>query len=155
MRLIALAALAFAAPFSGAGAHEVKAGALTLSNLAMRASLGTNPNTAAYLTIANAGAKLDRLLSASCACAAKVETHATMNHGGVAMMHSAGPVAIPARGAVKLAPGGTHLMLTGLKSRLRPGGMQLITLRFERAGEVKAAFHVQSVIGGPDGHKAH
>lgn len=154
MRLLILAVLAFAAA-STAHAHEVKAGDLTLSDLAVRASLGTNPNTAAYLTIRNAGAKPDRLLSASCACAAKVETHATMTHDGMAMMHPTGPLVVPASGALTLAPGGTHLMFTGLKTRLIDGRMQDVTLRFERAGLVKAGFHVKAVIGGADVHADH
>ncbi|MGZ8364527.1 MAG: copper chaperone PCu(A)C [Caulobacteraceae bacterium] len=151
MRLIiGLALLALTA--SAAQAHEVKAGDLTLSNLQVRASLGSNPNTAAYLTIANAGAKPDRLLSASCACAAKVEAHQTMMHGGMSMMMAAPAVAIPARGSVSFTPGGLHLMVTGLKAPLKDGGMQEFTLRFERAGAVKAGFHVTSRIAAEAVH---
>jgi copper(I)-binding protein len=151
--LILAAAAAFMT--TAAEAHQVKAGDLTLSNLNVRASLGANPNTAAYLTITNAGAKPDRLLGASCACAAKVTMHKTMNHGGAAMMMASGPVAIPAKGSAVFAPGGAHLMLEGVKGKLADGAMQQITLRFERAGAVKAGFHVKANLTPGADHAHH
>ena len=142
-----LLAAGLAAP---ALAQSVKAGDLTLSNLEMRASLGANPNTAAYLTISNAGTRSDRLMSVSCACAAKVEVHNSDMSGGMARMRSAGPIIIPPGGKAVFAPGAFHLMVTGLKRKLDDGDMQEMTLRFERAGPVKAAFHVKARIGGGD-----
>src|SRR5260370_41187861 len=46
---------------------------------------------------------------------------------------------------VKLAPGGHHLMLLGLKSPLRQGDKLPVTLEFEKAGKVKLTFDVQGV----------
>jgi periplasmic copper chaperone A len=153
MRRIAIAAALAAATSAGpALAHEVKAGDLTLSKLAVRASLGAAPNTAGYLTIANTGARPDRLLSVSCACARKVEMHASTTSGGMATMTPTGPVAIPAGASVAFAPGGLHLMVMGLTTKLNDGAMQEMTLRFERAGTVKATFHVKAKIDGAD-HK--
>lgn len=132
---------------------QTKAGDLTLSTLQVRASLGANPNTAAYLTIANAGSRPERLLSASCACAAKVEAHATVVRGGVASMAPAGPVAVPPKGSTTFKPGGLHLMVTGLKAPLKDGAVQEMTLRFERAGPVTARFRVVTRVDG--GAPAH
>ena len=144
----ALALLAIAGPCS-ASAHEVKAGDLTLSDLAVRASIGAVPTSAAYLTITNTGAKPDRLVSASCACARSVMIHVTDMSGGMASMKSMGAVTVPANGSVALKPGGMHLMVMGLKAPLKDGGMQEFTLHFERAGEVKAGFHIKSRIDQP------
>jgi copper(I)-binding protein len=149
MKPIAIAVLAAAVSLAGAsaaGAHEVKAGDLTLKGVVVRASLGANPNTAAYLTIVNAGPTPDRLLSVSCACAASVSAHLSQMHGGMMSMAPAGPVVVPAHGAVSFAPGGLHLMVMGLKAPLQDGAMQEMTLRFQRAGVVKAGFHVQAKI---------
>lgn len=147
MRNLILSGLALAVLVAvPASAHEVKAGDLTLKALAVRASLGANPNTAAYLTITNAGAKPDRLLSAACTCAAKVEAHTSQMTGATMSMTPSGPVSIPAHGSVSFAPGGLHLMVTGLKAPLVDGRMQEMTLKFERAGVVKAGFHVQGRI---------
>ena len=148
----ALAALLAAAP---AAAHEVKAGDLTLSGLAIRASLGASPNPAGYLTIANAGSRPDRLLSVTCACARKVEVHSSGMAGRMATMTATGPVTIPARGSVSFAPGGLHLMVMGLNARLDDGGMQEMVLRFERAGAVKAGFHVKARIDAGMGAMNH
>jgi hypothetical protein len=55
-------------------------------------------------------------------------------------------VTIPAGGKVEFKPDGLHVMLVGLKGPLKAGGMQEMTLRFQKAGTVKAGFHVRDVI---------
>ncbi len=42
---------------------------------------------------------------------------------------------IPANTTLKLEPGGTHVMLTGLEQPLEAGSELPLTLRFERSGE--------------------
>jgi copper(I)-binding protein len=149
MRTLLLAA--FAAALAGAvQAHEVKAGPLTLGNLAVRASLGAVPTSAAYLTIDNAGAVPERLLSVDCACAKSAMVHRTETKDGISSMDAAAAVVIPAHGKVTFQPGGLHIMLMGLKGPLKAGGMQDLTLHFEHAGAVKAGFHVRDVIGAAD-----
>jgi copper(I)-binding protein len=146
-RLVPFAALlALIAAPAHADPHQVKAGDLVIASRAVRASIGHNPNTAAYLTIANGGAKPDRLMSAACACAAKVEIHVMQEMKGMMMMGDAGPVEVPAHGKVTFHPGGRHLMLTGLKEPLLDGGQQEITLVFEHAGKVTASFNIRSRI---------
>ena len=146
---VAALALAGAAGVAEAGAHEVKAGALTLGDLAVRASLGAVPTSAAYLTIDNAGDTPDRLLSVDCACAKSASVHRTETKAGVSSMDAAGAVVIPAHGKVVFKPEGLHIMLMGLTGPLKAGGMQHLTLRFENAGVVKAGFHVRDVIRAP------
>jgi hypothetical protein len=51
---------------------------------------------------------------------------------------------IPARSAVALAPGGLHLMMTGLKRPLRAGDRFPVTLIFARAGKRVVEFLVSS-----------
>jgi copper(I)-binding protein len=147
MRQIALAASVLLAAALPASAHEVKAGALTLGDLSVRASLGNVPSSAAYLTIVNGADRPDRLLSVDCACAASASVHRTETKGGITSMDAAGPVVIPAHGRVSFAPGGLHIMLMGLKAPLKAGETQRMTLRFEHAGAVGAGFQVRDVIG--------
>ena len=144
-------ALAFAVP---AAAHQVTQGDLTLTDLQVRASLGQAPNTAGYLTIRNAGHRPDRLLSASCTCAARVELHAHQMRKGVARMVRVRAVAVPSGGEARLAPGGAHLMLFGLKQPVLDGTNVPMTLVFQRAGRVSTNFHVRSQIGAapPEAH---
>lgn len=46
---------------------------------------------------------------------------------------------------VKLAPGGYHLMMFDLKDPLKQGDTVPVTLKFEKAGEVKVSLAVQGV----------
>ena len=49
---------------------------------------------------------------------------------------------IAARGSFELKPGGAHLMLVNLKAPFKEGAKVPLTLRFERAGEVRTELHV-------------
>jgi len=147
--LLAVAGLALATSGAGADPHQVQARGITISEGVVRASIGKAPNSAAYMVIANAGGTADRLISASCACAAKVEAHESHAMAGMPSMmemRATGPVTIPAHGSVSFRPGGRHLMLTGLKGRLTDGGVQKITLVFEHAGAITADFHISARI---------
>ena len=65
---------------------------------------------------------------------------------GMSTMQSIGPIVIPAHGQLVFRPGGLHLMLTQLKEPLVEGGEQNITLVFQRAGVVRASFHIRAQI---------
>lgn len=136
--LIFAALLLAAAP---AAAHEVRKGAIVADHPLMRASLGRAPNTAAYVVLRNTGPTPDRLVSASCACARKVEIHHHDMAGGVMKMHRMAALPVPAGGVAELAPGQGHaLMVMGLKKPIEAGTMVELRLRFERAGEVRVPF---------------
>jgi copper(I)-binding protein len=46
---------------------------------------------------------------------------------------------------VKLAPGGYHLMMMDLKSPLKQGDKEPVTLEFEKAGKVTVSLDVEGV----------
>ena len=141
-----LAALATAVLAAPAAAADVAKGDLTLVAPQMRASLGRAPTTAGYVTIRNAGARGDRLVAASCACAERVELHGHRLEKGVASMTRLRAIDVPARGRAVLAPGGAHLMFIGLKGRVADGAQQPVTLVFERAGRVTVRFQARARI---------
>jgi copper(I)-binding protein len=143
---LAAAATILAAGAAGADPHQVKQGDITISSRMVRTSFRGTPNSAAYMVVANAGAAADKLISARCACAASVGIHMTENMAGMSTMQSVAPVTIPAHGQVVFRPGGLHLMLTHLKEPLVEGGEQDITLVFQRAGAVRASFHIRAQI---------
>ena len=67
-------------------------------------------------------------------------------------------IAVAAGQAVAMKPGGLHLMLTGLRAPLRPGNKLPLTLRFEKAGVVRASLPVLPPgAQGPatEGHHGH
>jgi Uncharacterized protein conserved in bacteria len=93
--------------------------------------------TAAYLTITGATGQADALLSASSPGAGIVELHeVSTDASGMTGMHPVKQIDIPAGGAVRLEPGGFHLMIMGLTSELKVGGTLELDLVFEHAGKV-------------------
>jgi hypothetical protein len=106
---------------------------------------------AGYLTIRNAGAA-DRLLSASSSAAEQVQTHVTFREGEISRMREVKGYEVPARGTLELKPGGAHLMLVNLKAPLKEGMSVPLTLRFEKAGEVKTELQVRPLTGGVEQH---
>lgn len=109
--------------------------------------------SAAYFEVRDPTAQADRLVGASCACAARAELHQMSMAGGVMRMTALpGGAAVPAHGALKLAPMGTHLMLLGVKSTLRAGDQVRLTLDFAKAG--KLVVQVPIAATAPSGDMA-
>jgi copper(I)-binding protein len=95
-----------------------------------------------YLVIRNQGAAADRLVSASSPAAAKVELHVHINDNGVMKMREVRGYDVPAKGSFELKPGGAHLMFVDIKRTFKEGEKLPVKLKFEKAGEVSAEFHV-------------
>jgi copper(I)-binding protein len=151
--LTALAALLLA---SAAGAHEFKAGSITIEHpWARPADAG---NSAAYFGIANAGAA-DRLIGVSSEVAGSVEMHSTtIDAQGVGRMVPVQAVDVPAGAAATFAPGGLHVMLVGLKHPLKAGDEFPLTLTFEQAGAVTVEVAIEKTAshgGGEDMQHKH
>lgn len=90
---------------------------------------------AVYATIAN-GAPADTLSSIETPAAQTALLHSTMDHGGMQMMHAVTFFPIPADSTVRLAPGGTHIMLEGLSRQFTSGDSIPLVLVFRRAGPI-------------------
>lgn len=111
------------------------------------------PTAAGYLTIRNAGRAPDRLLDGSTTLAAVVQLHSMSTQGGVMRMRPmTGGLAVAGGATARVQPGdGLHLMLIGLKRPLRAGEHVPITLRFARAGAVRADFAVRPQLSATSG----
>jgi copper(I)-binding protein len=88
-----------------------------------------------YATIVNGG-PADTLSNVETTAAQTAALHSTMDHGGMQMMHAASYFPIPADSTVRLAPGGTHIMLEGLSRQFTSGDTIAIVLVFQRAGRI-------------------
>src|SRR6202158_292304 len=145
-RIFACAALVAGLLAAPARAQEVKAGDLTITHAWSRATPGGAKVAGGYLTIENKGSAPDRLIGGSADVAGKVQVHEmAVNNGVMTMRPLDQGVTIEPGKAVKLAPGGYHLMLLDLKSPLKRGDKVPVTLEFEKAGKVKVSFDVQGV----------
>jgi copper(I)-binding protein len=98
---------------------------------------------AGYMKITSGAA--DRLIGAASPAAAR----------DVMRMREVKAYDIPAGGSFALEPGGAHLMLVDLKAPLKEGARVPMTLRFERAGEVKTELAVRALGSTAHGHKGH
>ena len=108
---------------------------------------------AAYVTVTNRGAGEDRLVDVAASIATAATLHSSSSEGGVARMRAiTGGVAIPARSTVDLKPGGTHIMLTGLKQPLRAGQTVELILGFAKSGRRPVAVRVVPAAGVGDHH---
>jgi copper(I)-binding protein len=101
-----------------------------------------------FLTLMNQGAAPDRLIGASSPVAARTEIHEMAMEKDVMRMREVKGIDIPAHGKVELKPGGYHLMFQQLKAPLKQGEKVPVTLKFEKAGDVKVDLAIESVGAG-------
>lgn len=120
-----------------------------------------------YATLENHSSAPDRLVAARSPIASAVELHEStesrgtmggssmsgmksmsamnMGAGGVASMHPVKSIPVPAHGTTRLAPGGYHVMLIGLRHPLQAGQTFPIRLHFADAGWIATTVHVRSM----------
>ena len=108
---------------------------------------------AAYMSLRNAGAAGDRLVSAATEVAERVEIHEmSMDNGVMKMRQLTGGLDVPAGKTVDLKPGGYHLMLIGLKQPLKAGETVKATVTFEKAGAVPVELKIEQMGAAAPGH---
>ncbi|MGD0107653.1 MAG: copper chaperone PCu(A)C [Rhodopila sp.] len=109
-----------------------------------RASAGASTTGAAYVTLMG-GSHPDSLIGASTPVAATAEVHETINDNGVMKMRPLAALPLPPGQMVTLAPGGTHIMLTGLRKPLTAGESFPLTLTFAHAAPVTVDVKVRAL----------
>ena len=109
--------------------------ALTITEARVRAPPPGTPNTAAFMTLANAGDAPLVLVDAQASVSAAVELHDHIaDERGVVRMRRIPRIEVPAGGRVALRPGGLHVMFIGLGEPLEAGDQIALTLRFQGGG---------------------
>lgn len=137
-----------------AQADDLKQGDLTIGHPWARATAHGQRAGGAFLKLENRGSADDKLLSARADVAESVEMHSMTTEGDVMRMRQVTAIGLPGGQSVELKPGGLHLMLMGLKYPLRAGSSFPLTLKFERAGEVKIDVKVEAPVPAK-GHGHH
>jgi len=110
-----------------------------------RATVAGQTGSAAYFTIVNEGGA-DRLLSVS-SPAGNASLHSTSIDDGVMRMRPLQALDLDANSAVELKPGGTHVMLMGLKQPLAEGSSIELDLKFEKSGDRSVSAQVRPASG--------
>ncbi len=142
--IIATAALLAATICGPVLAGETTAGTLSLQQAWARASIGQAKAGAAYLTIVNTGGETDRLLAVATPAAKMAQLHTNLMKDGIMKMRRIEVLEIAPGEPVVLQPGGLHVMLMGLKSRLMEGESFPLLLTFEKAGKVEVPVQIEA-----------
>lgn len=135
-RLFGISALAFLAACGQGGKADID-----VSNAWARPTRGDAPG-AVYVTIENKGGEDDRLVGVMTDHAAMAMVHQTELSNGVARMRMAGEINVPAGDRIEMVPGGTHIMLEGLRTPLRTGDTFQLVLKFRASEDEKVTVRV-------------
>jgi copper(I)-binding protein len=114
---------------------------------------GQSGMAAAYLTIENKGGA-DQLVGVR-AKVGQAMLHESSLQDGVARMRPLNPkegLVVPSNGRLRLAPGGAHVMITGLDRPLKAGDRFALTLLFAKARPEKVEIAVQPAAAAAPGH---
>jgi periplasmic copper chaperone A len=120
-----------------------------------RATPGGAKVAAGYMVLNNRAGSAERLVSATSPAAERVETHVHIKEGDVMRMREVKGYDIPPKGRFELKPGGAHLMFMNIKAPFKDGERIPVTLKFERAGEVKTELLVGKPGAAAAPHKHH
>lgn len=97
----------------------------------VRGTVPAQKSTGAFMEIT--GNSAVRLIGVASPVAGTVEIHNMTMQNGVMKMFPVDGIDVPAGKTVKLAPGGYHVMMMGLKQQVKPGDRVPLTLTFELA----------------------
>jgi len=138
--LAAVAATGCRGRASPGGAEQFRRNGIVVSNVVAPEPVGTGAPADAtmgvFLVVANEGDVDDTLAGVESPLAAKAQLHAAMGEGDMTMMMPLPALPVPHRAEVRLKPGGTHIMLEGLRRQVTAGDTVPIVLIFRRAGRV-------------------
>jgi periplasmic copper chaperone A len=141
----AVAALLLLAAPASLQAETFTIGDITVENPWIRETPGGARVAGGYLRIVNHGSQPDRLIGGTSEIAERFEVHSMEIRDGVARMAPVvGGLLVPPGESVELAPGGYHVMFTGLIRPPHEGERVAGTLVFERAG----ALELEYAVGG-------
>jgi periplasmic copper chaperone A len=139
MRLEKLAFIAIA------GCAMAFAGDITVENPFVKEVAAQMPNSAAFMTVNNKGAKAVSLINARSAASKIVEFHTHTHKDGMMTMYRVEKIEIPAGGKVELKPMGFHVMLIDLNKPIKEGESVEMELVFDNGESVKVSAPVKKL----------
>jgi copper(I)-binding protein len=132
-----------------AAAATPMADAVTVKQPRARAMPPGTPNSAAFMTLTNAGTADARVVSAAAAVSTAVELHTHTMVDGVMEMRQIPEIVVPAGGDAVLEPGGLHVMFIGLTGALEAGATIDLTLTFADGSSKAVAVPVEAIEPAP------
>jgi copper(I)-binding protein len=130
-------------------------GGLTVDDAWVRALPPGQPNTAAYLTVTNAGDEGVTIVGGTADIAGSVEIHTTRQVDGYQRMEQLSEVALAAGQSLIFSPGGMHLMLLELQKMPAPGDRVQLCLTLAAGEAVCTSAEVRKSAGSQQSHEHH
>jgi len=128
-----------------------------VTNAWARGTVSAQKSSGVFLDIRSSAAA--RLIGAASPVAAAVEIHNMSLEGGVMRMFPVKTVELPAGTLVRLAPGGYHVMLLGLRRQLKAGERIPLTLKVQgvdgKVQDIEAHVPVRDLASGGGGASHH
>jgi periplasmic copper chaperone A len=141
-----LAATILIASTAAAYAHSFNKGDIIVIHPWTRATPEGATAGSGYVKITNNGKEKDRLTGGSFDGADAIEIHEMKMDGNIMKMRELKEgIEINPGETLEIKPGGTHLMITGLKSAIKVGPDRKATLNFEKAGPLDVEFKVEEI----------
>jgi copper(I)-binding protein len=146
IELLAALLLTFAALL--AISQMAKADGIEIVDPYARATIGSAKTGVAYLKLVNRTGEADRLRTISTDVAEHAALHVHAMKDDVMVMDEISCLELAPGTEIEFAPGGLHVMLTGLSKPLREGDHFPLHFTFDRAGEVSIDVPVRSLVEG-------
>ncbi len=141
---LVLATLAACGPGENANRSAADLSEVPATDALCRPTATGRQVTGCYLTLT--ASRDDTLLSVESEAAALAQVHeSNMENNMMVMYELKAGLPLPAGQAVSLAPGGTHIMLLGVREPLEAGDVVRLTLTFASAAPVE----VTATVGQP------
>ena len=151
-RISCTAALAASLAVMAAGAAAAGANAVDVTNAWVRATVAGQSVAGVYMDITATAPHA--LVAASSPVAGKAELHTMTMDGGVMRMRALERLDLPARTTVKLAPGGHHVMLVGIKRKLNAGDRVQITLTVQNQQGAQSTLPIDAEVRAGSGERS-
>jgi len=142
MRIASLWAAALIGAAAAASTPQVE-----IDHAWARATVPGASNGAAFMTLTARG-EGDQLVGASSPVADRVDVHSSVMNNGVMEMRPVDVIDVVPGKPARLAPGGLHLMLMGLKRPLVEGSTFPVTMNFRKSGAITVNVKVAGMGAG-------
>lgn len=146
MRRAAFLVLTIAAAAGAARAdHHMPTSTVEASSAWARATPGAARSGAVFLTLANRGTKARRLVRVVTDAADRAALHTHIMDGAIMRMRKLDGLALAPGESVTLKPGGSHVMLMGLRAPLKAGATFSITLVLASGEKIPVSVTVMKI----------
>lgn len=142
-----IAVISLAVFEAGAARETYRVGKIIIGEIWAAETPGKAKTGVVYFKLGNGGRKADTLIAASSPVADSVELRTHRLRGNVMRTQHVMGIMIGPGQIFTLKPGGTHVMLSGLKTPLQAGDRIPLTLIFKEAGAVQIHATVRTPPG--------